>query len=151
VHKTANVLDKLPKDLQPQAKQRLQAIWMAPDRQRAERAFDLFMATYEAKYPKAAECLAQDREELLTLYDFPAEHWGHLRTTNPIAFTFATVRLRTNKTRGCFSRTTMLAMVFKLWPSAAKRWHQLRAAHYLTEVVQGMVFKDGLRVEQNAA
>jgi putative transposase len=151
VHKTANVLDKLPKDLQPQAKQRLQAIWMAPDRRRAELAFDLFIATYEAKYPKAAECLAQDREELLAFYDFPAEHWGHMRTTNPIASTFATVRLRTDKTRGCLSRVTMLAMVFKLYQSAAKRWHRLRAAHYLTEVMQGMVFKNGLRVEQDAA
>jgi putative transposase len=151
VHKTANVLDKLPKALQPQAKQRLQAIWMAPDRQRAEMAFDLFVATYEGKYPKAAECLAQDREVLLTFYAFPAEHWGHIRTTNPIESTFATVRLRTNKTRGCLSRTTMLAMVFKLYQSAANRWHRLRAAHYLTEVMQGMAFKDGLRVEQNAA
>jgi putative transposase len=151
VHKTANVLDKLPKDLQPQAKQRLQAIWMAPDRQRAELAFDLFVATYEAKYPKAAECLAQDREVLLAFYDFPAEHWGHIRTTNPIESTFATVRLRTNKTRGCLSRTTMLAMVFKLWQSAAKRWHRLRAAHYLPEVMNGMAFKDGMRVVQDAA
>jgi putative transposase len=151
VHKTANVLDKLPTALQPQAKQRLQAIWMAPDRQRAELAFDLFVATYEAKYPKAAECLAQDREVLLAFYDFPAEHWGHIRTTNPIESTFATVRLRTNKTRGCLSRTTMLAMVFKLWQSAAKRWHRLRAAHYLPEVMNGMAFKDGIRVVQDAA
>jgi transposase-like protein len=151
VHKTANVLDKLPNALQPQAKQRLQAIWMAPDRQRAAMAFDLFIATYEAKYPKAAECLAQDREVLLAFYDFPAEHWGHLRTTNPIESTFATVRLRTNKTRGCLSRTTMLAMVFKLWQSAAKRWHRLRAAHYLPEVMHGMTFKDGIQVAQDAA
>jgi putative transposase len=151
VHKTANVLDKLPKDLQPQATQRLQAIWMAPDRQRAAIAFDLFIATYEAKYPKAAECLAQDREELLAFYDFPAEHWGHIRTTNPIESTFATVRLRTDKTRGCLSRVTMLAMVFKLYQSAAKRWHRLRAAHYLPEVMHGILFKDGLRVEQDAA
>jgi putative transposase len=151
VHKTANVLDKLPKDLQPQAKQRLLAIWMAPDRQRAAIAFDLFIATYEAKYPKAAECLAQDREELLAFYDFPAEHWGHIRTTNPIESTFATVRLRTDKTRGCLSRVTMLAMVFKLYQSAAKRWHRLRAAHYLPEVMHGIIFKDGLRVEQDAA
>jgi transposase-like protein len=151
VHKTANVLDKLPKDLQPQAKQRLQAIWMAPDRQRAEMAFDLFIAAYEGKYPKAAECLAQDREVLLAFYDFPAEHWGHIRTTNPIESTFATVRARTDKTRGCLSRVTMLAMVFKLYQSAAKRWHRLRAAHYLPEVMHGIVFKDGLRVEQDAA
>jgi transposase-like protein len=145
------VLDKLPKALQPQAKHRLQAIWMAPDRQRAEIAFDLFVATYEGKYPKAAEWLAQDREVLLAFYDFPAEHWGHIRTTNPIESTFATVRLRTNKTRGCLSRTTMLAMVFKLWQSAAKRWHRLRAAHYLPEVMHGMAFKDGIRVAQDAA
>lgn len=151
VHKTANVLDKLPKDLQPQAKQRLQAIWMASDRRRAEMAFDLFIASYEAKYPKAAECLAKDREVLVAFYDFPAEHWGHIRTTNPIESTFATVRLRTDKTRGCLSRTTMLAMVFKLWQSAAKRWHRLRAAHYLPEVMNGMTFKDGIRVEQDAA
>jgi transposase-like protein len=151
VHKTANVLDKLPKDLQAQAKQRLQAIWMAPDRQQAEMAFDLFIATYEAKYPKAADCLAQDREVLLAFYDFPAEHWGHIRTTNPIESTFATVRARTAKTRGCLSRNTMLAMVFKLYQSAAKRWHRLRAAHYLPEVVHGTVFKDGIRVEQDAA
>ena len=147
----ANGLDKLPKDLQPQATQRLQAIWMAPDRQRAELAFDLFIAAYEAKYPKAAECLAHDREELLALYDFPAEHWGHIRTTNPIESTFAPVRARTAKTRGCLSRVTMLAMVFKLYQSAAKRWHRLRAAHYLPEVMQGMAFKDGLRVDQDAA
>src|ERR671933_449106 len=120
VHKTANVLDKLPKDLQAQAKQRLQAIWMAPDRQRAILAFDLFIATYEAKYPKAAECLAQDREVLLAFYDFPAEHWGHIRTTNPIESTFATVRARTDKTRGCLSRVTMLAMVFKLYQSECR-------------------------------
>ena len=151
VHKTANVLDKLPKALQPQAKQRLQAIWMAPDRQRATMAFDLFVTTYEAKYPKAAECLAQDREVLLAFYDFPAEHWGHIRTTNPIESTFATVRLRTNKTRGCLSRTTMLAMVFKLWQSAAKRWHRLRAAHYLPEVMNGLACKDGIRIDQDAA
>jgi transposase-like protein len=91
----------------------------------------LFIATYEAKYPKAAECLAHDREVLLTFYDFPAEHWGHIRTTNPIESTFATVRGRPDKTRGCLSRVTMLAMVFKLYQSAAKRWHRLRAAHYL--------------------
>ena len=151
VHKTANVLDKLPKDLQAQAKQRLQAIWMAPDRQRAVLAFDLFIAAYEAKYPKAVECLTQDREELLAFYDFPAEHWGHIRTTNPIESTFATVRARTDKARGCLSRVTMLAMVFKRYQSAAKRWHRLRAAHYLPEVMQGVAFKDGLRVTEDAA
>lgn len=114
MHKTANVLNKRPQDRQAQAKQRLQAIWMAPDRQRAEMAFHLVIVTYEAKYPKAAACLAQDREVLLAFYDFPTEHWGHIRTTNPIESTFATVRARTDKTRGCLSRVTMLAMVFKL-------------------------------------
>jgi len=124
---------------------------MGPDRRRAEIAFDLFIATYEGKYPKAAECLAQDRAALLAFYDFPAEHWGHIRTTNPVQSTFATIRIRTNKTRGCLSRDTMLAMVFKLYQSAAKRWHRLRAAHYLTEVISGTIFKDGLRVQQDAA
>src|SRR5262245_59131059 len=124
---------------------------MAPDRQRAARAFDLFIATDEAKYPKAAECLAQDREVLWTFYDFPAEHWGHIRTTNPVESTFATVRLRTDKTRGGLSRVTMLAMVFKLYQSAAKRGHRLRAAHDLPEVMHGILFKDGLRVEHDAA
>src|SRR5262249_11905746 len=115
--KTANGLAKLPKALQPQAKQRWQAIWMAPDRQRAELACDLFICRSDAKYPEAAECLAQAREVLLAFYDFPAEHWGHMRTTNPIESTFATVRARTEKTRGCLSRVTMLAMVFKLYQS----------------------------------
>jgi putative transposase len=114
-------------------------------------AFDLFVAAYEAKYPKAAECLAQNREELLAFSDVPAEHWGHMRTTNPIESTFAAVRARTDKTRGCLSCVTMLAMAFKLYQSTAKRWHRLRAAHYLSEVMQGMVFQDGLRMEQDAA
>jgi transposase-like protein len=151
VHKTANVLDKLPKDMQPQANQRLPAIWMAPDRQQAAMACDVFIATYAGKDPKAAACLAQDREVLLTFYDFPAEHWGHIRPTNPGESTFATVRLRTDKTRGCLSRTTMLAMGFKLCQSAQKRWHRLRAAHDLTEVMQGIGFMNGIRVEQAAA
>jgi len=110
-------------------------MWMAPDRQRAEMALDLFIATYEAKYPKAAECLAQDREVLLAFYDSPVEHWGHIRTTNPIESTFAIVRARTDKTRGCLSRVTMLAMVFKLYQSATERWQQLRAAQDLPEVI----------------
>jgi putative transposase len=151
VQKTANGLDKWPQDLQAQANQRLQAIWLAPDRQRAAMAFDLFIAPYEAQSPKAADCLAQDREELLAVYDFPAEPWGHMRTTHPIESTFATVRVCTDKARGCLARVTMRAMVLKRYQSAAKRWHRLRAAHYLAEVMQGMVCKDGLRVEQNAA
>ena len=142
VHKTANVLDKLPKALQAQAEQRLQAIWMAPDRRRAEMAFDLFIAAYEGKYPKAAGCLTQNREVLSAFYDFPAEHWGHIRTTNPGGIDVCH-RTLTYDTRGCLSRATMLAMAFNLCQSAAKRWYRLRAAHYLTEVMQGMAFKDG--------
>lgn len=151
VHKTANVLAKLPKDMQPQAKQRLQAIWMAPDRARAERAFDLFVATYEQKYPQAVECLAKDREVLLTFYAFPAEHWVHIRTTNPIESTFSTVRLRTDKTRGCLSRQTALTMVFKLCQSAQKRWHRLNGAQHMRDVLEGAEFQDGIRVESEAA
>ena len=113
--------------------------------------FALFLATYAAKYPKAAACLAHDREVLVAFYDLPAEHGGHLRTTNPIESTFATVRARTDKTRGGLSRVTRLAMVFTLYQSAAKRWHRLRAAHYLPEVMNGIVFKDGLQVERDAA
>lgn len=151
VHKTANVLDKLPKDMQPQAKQRLQAIWMAPDRARAEMAFDLFVATYEQKYPQAVECLAKDREVLLTFYAFPAEHWVHIRTTNPIESTFSTVRLRTDKTRGCLSRQTALTMVFKLCQSAQKRWHRLNGAQHMMDVLEGAECQDGIRVESEAA
>jgi transposase-like protein len=151
VHKTGNVLDKLPKDMQPQAKQRLQAIWMAPDRARAEMAFDLFIATYEQKYPQAAECLAKDREVLLTFYAFPAEHWVHIRTTNPIESTFATVRLRTDKTRGCLSRHTTLTMVFKLCQSAQKRWHRLHGVQYMMDVLKEVEFQDGIRVKSEAA
>ena|SRR5215813_1802305 len=109
------------------------------------------MATYEAKYPQAAEGLAQDREELVAFDAFPAAHGGPIRTTNPIEATLATVRLRTDKTRGGLSRVTMLAMVFKLYQSATKRWHRLRAAHDLPEVMHGILFKDGLRVEHDAA
>jgi transposase-like protein len=151
VHKTDNVLDKLPEDMRGQAKQRLQEIWMAPDRTRATIAFDLFIATYEQKYPKATECLEKDREALLAFYDFPAEHWVHIRTTNPIESTFSTVRLRTDKTRGCLSRETTLTMVFKLFESAQKRWRRLNGAQYLSDVLEGVEFQDGIRVESEAA
>jgi transposase-like protein len=151
VHKTANVLDKLPKRLQPEAKQKLHEIWMAEKREHAHQAFDLFLKTYEAKYPKACECLAKDRQELLAFYDFPAEHWIHLRTTNPIESTFATVRLRTQKTKGSGSRTACLTMAFKLVQSAAKRWRLLNGSQLLPDVVQGVPFTDGLRAAQAAA
>jgi putative transposase len=149
VHKTANVLDKMAKGQQPQAKAMLHDIWQAATKAEAEKAFDLFVATYRAKYGKAAECLARDREELLAFYDFPAEHWVHLRTTNPIESTFATVRLRTAKTKGCGSRSACLTMVFKLMEAASKGWRLLNGSPLLTKVVAGVRFVDG--VEQTAA
>jgi putative transposase len=150
VHKTANVLDKLPKHLQPKAKAKLHAIWMSDTRKNAERAFDDFVATYEAKYAKACECLKRDRDELLTFYDFPAEHWMHLRTTNPIESTFATVRLRHRKTKGNGARKACLAMVFKLMQSAAKRWRALNGAELLPDVIAGIPFPDGLKPQAAA-
>jgi transposase-like protein len=147
VHKTANVLNKLPKSLQAKAKADIHEIWLAESHATAEQALDHFLATYEAKYPKASECLAKDRSSLLTFYDFPAEHWTHLRTTNPIESTFATVRLRTTKTRGCVSRAGILAMVFKLTKSAEQRWRKLKGAAQLAQVSKGVRFKDGLQEE----
>jgi len=145
VHKTANVLDKLPKRLQPGAKDKLHQIWMAPTKKQADEAFDHFIQTYEAKYPKAADCLAKDRDVLLTFYDFPAEHWIHLRTTNPIESTFATVRLRTAKTKGCGSRIATLTMVFKLAESASKRWRKLNSHELIQDVIAGIPFTDGVK------
>ena len=150
VHKTANVLNKVPKGIQPRVKESLHEIWMAETREKACRAFDLFVSKYGAKYPKAVECLEKDREELLAFYDFPAEHWQHIRTTNPIESTFATVRLRTAKTRGCVSRATILAMVYKLGQSAQKRWHRLRGYKRLPEVIQGVKFVDGIAERQGS-
>jgi putative transposase len=151
VHKTANVLDSLPKRLQPEAKEKLHAIWMADTREHANQAFDLFRKTYEAKYPKAVECLTKDREVLLAFYDFPAEHWIHLRTTNPIESTFATVRLRTKRTKGCGSRIACLTMVYKLMQSASKRWRLLNGTQVLVEVLRGTIFIDGICIPQVAA
>lgn len=145
VHKTANVLNYLPTSKQPKAKQGLHDIWLAETKADAERAFDLFLEMYSAKYPKAAECLAKDREALLTFYDFPAEHWVHLRTTNPIESTFATVRLRTAKTKGCGSRLATLTMVFKSLRSAEQYWRLLNGSHLLQDVIEGVPFVDGLR------
>jgi transposase-like protein len=143
-HKTANVLNKLPKGLQAKAKADLNDIWMAESRAAAELAFDNFLLSYEPKYPKASECLSKDRPALLTFYDFPALHWQHIRTTNPIESTFATVRLRTSKTRGCVSRGGMLAMVFKLTKVAEQKWHKLKGHELLVQVTQGVRFKDGV-------
>ena len=151
VHKTGNVLNKLPKSVQAKAKARLQDIWMAETKAAAETAFDFFVAAYRAKYDKAADCLAKDRDALLTFYDFPAEHWKHLRTTNPIESTFATVRQRTTKTKGCLSRVTALTMVFKLCQSAAKKWRRLDGSHRLAEIVEGVKFRDGEKRIERAA
>ena len=151
VHKTANVLDSLPKRLQPEAKEKLHQIWMAPTKVDAGKAFDLFVATYETKYPKATGCLSKDRDVLLTFYDFPAEHWIHLRTTNPIESTFATVRLRHRRTKGSGSRTACLTMVFKLMQSAAKRWRLLNGSQLLPEVIAGVQFIDGIKPQDAAA
>jgi putative transposase len=150
VHKTANVLDKLPKGQQPRAKAMLHDIWQAETKAEAEKAFDLFVATYEAKYAKATDCLRKDREELLVFYDFPALHWIHLRTTNPIESTFATVRLRTTKTKGSGCRSACLTMVFKLMESASKRWRLLNGSPLLTKVIAGVRFVDGVE-QTNAA
>jgi putative transposase len=145
VHKTANVLNKLPKSVQAKAKPMLQEIWMAETHHQADQAFDLFVDSFEAKYPKAVACLVKDRDVLLTFYDFPAEHWVHLRTTNPIESTFATVRLRTARTKGCGSRMACLTMVFKLAQCAEKHWRRLNGAALLPEVIQGVTFIDGLK------
>jgi putative transposase len=149
VHKTANVLNYLPKRHQPEAKRRLHEIWMAPTRAEAETAFKTFVELYQPKHPKAASCIAKDREVLLAFYDFPAEHWQHLRTSNPIESTFATVRLRTNKTKGCGSRLATLTMVFKLAQSAAKGWRRLTGSKLIADVIHGFTFKDGIK--QDAA
>jgi putative transposase len=151
VHKTANILDKLPKAKQAKAKSLIHEIWMAETREAAGKAFDAFLESYQAKYPQATECLAKDRDVLLTFYDFPAEHWRHLRTTNPIESTFATIRLRHRRTKGSGSRVASLTMMFKLAESAAHRWRVLNGHQLLPDVIQGVVFQDGLRLDQAAA
>jgi putative transposase len=150
VHKMANVLDKLPKGAQPKAKSALHDIYEAETRAKAEAAFDLFVTTYGAKYPRAVECLAKDREALLVFYDFPAEHWRHIRTTNPIESTFATVRLRTAKTKGSGSRAACLAMVYKLMESASRKWRALNGSPRLQAVIAGTRFIDGNEVRDAA-
>lgn len=150
VHKTANILNNLPKSRQPQAKSALHEIYMAETKADAQTAFERFIKTYDAKYPKAVECLSKDRDALLAFYDFPAEHWVHIRTTNPIESTFATVRLRTDKTRGCVSQDSILSLVFKLVQSAQKRWLRIRGFKRLAEVIEGVKFKDGIRADQQS-
>jgi transposase-like protein len=148
VHKTANVLNYLPKSLQPKAKAALHEIWMAETKLQALVAFGQFVTTFEAKYPKAVECLVKDRDALLAFYDFPAEHWIHIRTTNPIESTFATIRHRTDRTKGCLTRDGMLSMIFKLGMSAEKNWRRLRGFEWLAKVIDGVKFRDGIEVQQ---
>ena len=145
VHKTANVLNKLPVSQQPKAKRSLQEIWMAETKAAAEAAFDAFIENYALKYEKAADCLAKDRDALLAFYDFPAEHWKHLRTTNPIESTFATVRAK-----GCLSNKTALAMVFKLVEGAQRSWRRLDGHAQLPKLILGVKFSDGLEVAARA-
>lgn len=146
MHKTMNVLNCLPKSVQSKAKQALYAIWQAETKEDAEKAFDLFIETYEPKYPKATKCLQKDHEELLAFYDFPAQHWQSIRTTNPIESTFGTIRHRTKRSKGCLTRDGMLHMVFKLGQCAEKKWIRLRGFDYLAKVITGIKFKDGIEV-----
>ena len=146
VHKCGNVLNYLPKSAQPRAKQALHEIWQAETKADAEKAFDLFIESYEAKYPKAAICLQKDREEMLAFYDFPALHWQSIRTSNPIESTFGTIRHRTKRSKGCLSRDGMLQMMFKLGQCAEKRWRRLRGFSYLAKVIEGTAFIDGIEV-----
>jgi putative transposase len=149
VHKTANILNKLPKSMHAKAKTALQNIWMAETRAAAAAAFDHFVDVYGVKYDKAAQCLMKDRTELLAFYDFPAEHWKHLRSTNPIESTFATVRHRTIRSKGCLSNKTALAMVFKLADAAQKSWRRLDGHVHLPKVILGVKFADGIEVVIN--
>jgi transposase-like protein len=150
-HKVSNVLNKLPKSVQPTAKQDLREIWQAPDRATAETAIATFAEKYAAKYAKAVACLVKDRDALLTFYDSPAEHWDHLRTANPIESVFATVRHRTVRTKGALSQDTARLMVFKLVTAAAKTWRRLKGENQLPKVVQGVTFRDGVEVTDTPA
>ena len=144
VHKTANVLDKLPKRVQPYAKKLIHEMYLAPTREDALKAYERFCEEYRAKYLKAVQCLEKDKGVLFTFYDFPAEHWAHLRTTNPIESTFATVRHRTRQTKGCGSRLATLTMVFKLATQAERHWRRLNGHQLIADVIQGVRFKDGV-------
>tara|TARA_R110000787_G_scaffold211785_1_gene321604 strand:- start:79 stop:1371 length:1293 start_codon:yes stop_codon:yes gene_type:complete len=148
MHKTMNVLNCFPKSSQAKAKQSLHAIWQAETRTDAETAFDLFITSYEAKYPKATLCLQKDHDELMAFYDFPAQHWQSIRTSNPIESSFATIRHRTKRSKGCLSRDGMLHMMFKLGQCAEKNWRRLRGFDYLAKVVIGIKFKDGIEVTE---
>ena len=148
MHKTMNVLNCLPKSAQAKAKDSLHDIWQAETKADAEKAFDLFIKMYEPKYPKAAICLQKDRDEMMAFYDFPAQHWQSIRTSNPIESTFGTIRHRTRRSKGCLSRDGMLHMMFKLGQCAEKKWRRLRGFDYLTKVIAGVKFKDGVEVKE---
>ncbi len=147
VHKTANILNKVPKSMQPKVKEALHDIWMAPTREQAYKAYDSCVKRFEDKYPGAMKCLAKDKESMLAFYDFPAAHWQHIRTSNPIESVFATVRLRTTRSKSCGSRKTTLAMAWKLMTTAQNKWRRLRGYRLLADVIKGVKFKDGERVE----
>jgi putative transposase len=151
VHKTANVLEKLPKSVQVDAKKLIHKMYMAPKRDDAMLAYEEFKHVYHVKYPKAVECLTKDEHTLFTFYDFPTEHWLHLRTTNPIESTFATVRHRRRQTKGCGSRKATLAMVFKLALEAERTWRKLNGHTQLAKLIEGVKFVNGVVVDKNAA
>ena len=151
LHKTANLLNKVPKSVQQAMKADIREISAAPNRATAEAAIKIFVEKYGAKYPKAAECLTKDRDALLAFFDFPAEHWDHLRTTNPIESVFATVRHRTVRTKGALSATTAKLMVFKLVLAAAKTWRRLKGENLLPKVVAGVKFIDGTKITKAQA
>jgi putative transposase len=148
VHKTANILDKMPKKIQPGAKRNIHEIYMAPTKNDGIKAFENFISTYQEKYPGACDCLKKDKDQLFSFYDFPAMHWQHIRTTNPIESTFATVRHRTRQTKGCGSVTATLTMVYKLASSAEKKWRRLRGYKLIDKVIRGVKFKDGEEVKE---
>ena len=149
VHKTANVMEKLPKAIQPKVKAVLHNIWGADTRENAETAYQNCLDLFSAKYPKAMNCLEKDQASMLAFYDFPAENWQHIRTTNPIESVFATVRLRTTRSKNCGSRNTTLAMAFKLIETAQKRWQKLRGHKHLADVITDVKFTDGIKQEIN--
>jgi len=150
VHKTANILDKMPKSVQPRAKVHIRNMYLAPTKEEAFKAYNHFLSQYQAKYEKACDCLKKDKGSLFAFYDFPAEHWRHIRSTNPIESTFATVRLRTNRTKGCGSRLATLTMVFKLAMEAEKTWQRIKGHQLIGKVIEGFRFIDGVIMQEAA-
>lgn len=144
VHKTANILNKMPRSVQPKAKDAIHQIWMSETREDGSKAFDAFLEKYQAKYPEACQCLSKDRDVLLAFYDFPAEHWSHVRTTNPIESTFATIRLRHRRTKGCGTRRASLTMMFKLAQAAQKKWRRLNGNELIIPLMEGKKFVNGI-------